>query len=227
MPISLFAESTVMESEDESVSIVKKILDKKVTAQGKIQYLVKWKNFGNEESTWERAECLDCPQLIAAFEKQGKMQKSKKSKSNVLKSEKKGKKEEVAEEAEKIQSIVKIPQKSKKVLFQIEGEEEEKKVVQIDTKPSKVEKIKKSKKVMLQTKEEEKKTEGKQVAQADKKNKDEEVVLVPKTILGITDDSRFKVLFDDESVQLVSFEIAMVEYPELVFEYYSFNLFLT
>ena len=48
---------------------VEKILDKLQYEDGRVYYLLRWKGFDASEDTWEPPTNLDCPDLIAEFER--------------------------------------------------------------------------------------------------------------------------------------------------------------
>lgn len=64
----------------ESIYEVQSIL-KKRTRNGKLEYFVKWKNFGNDSNTWEPKEHLtNCKESIIKFEKKLKRKQKKQPK---------------------------------------------------------------------------------------------------------------------------------------------------
>lgn len=48
--------------------VVEKIVDKRITVQGRVEYFIKWRGYPNSQNSWEPEENCDCPAIIQRFE---------------------------------------------------------------------------------------------------------------------------------------------------------------
>ncbi|XP_043653992.1 chromobox protein homolog 3 [Drosophila teissieri] len=70
--------------------VVERIMDKRITSDGKVEYYIKWRGYTSADNTWEPEENCDCPNLIQKFEE------------SRAKSKKRGEKKPKCEEIQKL-----------------------------------------------------------------------------------------------------------------------------
>merc|ERR1712039_419088 len=78
-PLTMGTDSDPTEEEEEEYT-VEKVIDKRIGKNGKVEYLLKWKGYGDEDNTWEPKENLDCEDLMKAYEEKRKADQAKKKK---------------------------------------------------------------------------------------------------------------------------------------------------
>uniref|UniRef100_A0A8D0DCJ1 Chromobox 1 n=1 Tax=Sander lucioperca TaxID=283035 RepID=A0A8D0DCJ1_SANLU len=64
-------------AEEEEEYVVEKVLDRRVV-KGRVEFLLKWKGFSDEDNTWEPQDNLDCPDLITEYMQKHKENEEKK-----------------------------------------------------------------------------------------------------------------------------------------------------
>ncbi|XP_032363363.1 chromobox protein homolog 1-like [Etheostoma spectabile] len=99
--------TAVKEEEEEEEYVVEKVLDRRVV-KGRVEFLLKWKGFSDEDNTWEPQDNLDLDLITEYMQRHKEEEEEKKKKEGKRKGVReasgdseeqgsKGKKEEVSE----------------------------------------------------------------------------------------------------------------------------------
>lgn len=63
------SDNSSVEDESEEEFKVERIIDKRKTKRGKMEYLIKWEGYPDEDNTWEPEENCECKERIEEFDK--------------------------------------------------------------------------------------------------------------------------------------------------------------
>ena len=74
------------EEEEEDIFVVESILDHRIV-NGRVEYLLKWKSFGDNEATWEDGADMNCPLLLEEYIKKCTLEAKLKTQQNIIKDE--------------------------------------------------------------------------------------------------------------------------------------------
>lgn len=80
---------------------------------GRIQFLLKWKGFSDDENTWEDESKLNCPSLLEDFRLNQALEESKKKAKATEKSPRKSPKKKSIPESKEEETVVRLPSPKK------------------------------------------------------------------------------------------------------------------
>ncbi|XP_039676138.1 heterochromatin protein 1-like [Perca fluviatilis] len=92
------AAAAAVKEEKEEEYVVEKVLDRRVV-KGRVEFLLKWKGFSDDDKTWEPQDNLDVDLITEYMQKHKEKNEKKKGKRKVEKNEKKKGKRKVVSEA--------------------------------------------------------------------------------------------------------------------------------